>query len=97
MDTNIENELQGTLSQSEVVIEHPAISFDATLTVGARSVGITFDVFGQWERGFPGTREMPAEPKRFDVRRVFANDHDCTSWLNDDSFAEWFFQEIYGR
>jgi len=85
------------VNDMSTVTELPVTSFDARLVVGAREVGVTIDVYGRWQRGYPGSRETPAEPKSLDVRRVLLNDHDITDWLSDDNFAEWFFGEVYAR
>lgn len=77
--------------------EHPVAQFEAHLTIGARSIPLTFEVYGEWQRGFPGSRETPAEPKYLDVRRVLCNGHDVLDWMNDDSFSEFFYSEVYGR
>jgi hypothetical protein len=93
---DVSQEQQGTLSPAEQQ-DIPVVSFDADITIGCRSTRMTIDVYGEWMRGFPGTREMPAEPKYIDIRKVLCNDHDITDWLQDDNFAEWFWGEVYQR
>lgn len=98
MANDIAQEQQGTLGTAEAAqAEAPIASFDATLTIGGRSAQLTFDVYGTWSRGFPGAREMPAEPKYLDVRRVLCNERDVSDWLNDDAFAELFWDAVYRR
>lgn len=86
--------MDGTVSALKEV---PALSFDAELRIGRKTTQVTFDVYGQWLRGFPGSRETPAEPKSFDPRLVLMNDEDVTAWMSSDWFSELIFDEIYRR
>lgn len=98
MANDLAQEQQGTLAPSEAALaEAPIASFDATLTIGANSTQLTFDIYGTKHRSFPGNRETPYEPSYIDVRRVLCNERDATDLLNSEAFAKLFYDALYQR
>jgi hypothetical protein len=54
---------------------------DAELKIGARTVGLTLEVWGHHVQGFPGSRETPAERGGWVVDRVKLAENDISDDL----------------
>ena len=52
----------------------PAAELDASLMVGKEEIALTLNIYGERVRGFPGSRETPAERKFFDISDVTIGD-----------------------
>jgi hypothetical protein len=75
----------------------PITDFDVTFNLGGHEVGMTFEVYGTWMRGFPGSRETPREPCTIDLHRVMCNGVDVTHWVGEDWFSTAFWDAVYER
>lgn len=59
-------------------------TFECAITAHGRTFDIGLDLFGGYVRGFPGSRETPAERGGYVIDRVMLRDRDVTSALPDE-------------
>lgn len=79
--------MDGTLAPLERAIAPPKDYLDTVeccIKVGKREFDIGLDIYGGYIRGFPATRDTPAEHGGYVIDRVMLRDRDVTSALPDE-------------
>lgn len=81
------NDQSHPLAQAERVVAPRGDYIDtveATLTLGRRTFDVGLDLHGAYCRGFPATRETPAEGGGYAIDRVLWRDRDVTACIGDE-------------